>query len=100
MTDQANEVEAVFLAALDKTTREILFLPLPGDITKSELAGVYLDVAALSVALDGKPLTVRVMPVPGAKAGDLTSFSFDYFANSRVLPAAGAGAARILERGQ
>jgi uncharacterized protein (UPF0210 family) len=75
-------------------------IPLPGDISESELAGIYLDVAALSVALDGKPLTVRVMPVPGAAAGDLTSFSFDYFANSRVLPQAGAGAGGILKRGQ
>jgi uncharacterized protein (UPF0210 family) len=57
-------------------------------------------MAALSVALDGKPLTVRVMPVPGAAAGDLTTFTFDYFANSRVLGQAGAGATRILERGQ
>jgi uncharacterized protein (UPF0210 family) len=75
-------------------------VPLPGDISESELAGIYLDVAALSLALDGKPLTVRVMPVPGAAAGDLTSFNFDYFANSRVLPQAGAGVAGILERGQ
>jgi hypothetical protein len=74
-------------------------LPLPGDISESELAGVYLDVAALSVALEGKPLTVRVMPVPGAAAGDPTHFAFDYFANSRVLPKADAGADGILERG-
>jgi uncharacterized protein len=75
-------------------------IPLPGDISEPELAGIYLDVAALSLALDGKPLTVRVMPVPGAAAGDATSFAFDYFANSRVLGATGAGATRILERGQ
>jgi hypothetical protein len=25
------------------------------------------------------------MPIPGKKAGDLTSFDFPYFANSRVL---------------
>jgi uncharacterized protein (UPF0210 family) len=75
-------------------------IPLPGDISEAELAGMYLDVAALSLALGGKPLTVRVMPVPGAKAGEPTSFSFDYFANTRVLPASVAGAAGILERGQ
>jgi uncharacterized protein (UPF0210 family) len=75
-------------------------IPLPGDISESELAGIYLDVAALSVALDGKQLTVRVMPVPGAAAGDPTSFAFDYFANSRVLAQAGAGATGILRRGQ
>ncbi|MBV8716800.1 MAG: DUF711 family protein [Chloroflexi bacterium] len=75
-------------------------IPVPGDIAEAELAGIYLDVAALSVALDGKPLTVRLMPVPGGAAGDPTRFSFDYFANSRVLSAAGAGAAGVLGRGQ
>jgi uncharacterized protein len=75
-------------------------IPVPGDVSEAELAGIYLDVAALSVALDGKPLTVRLMPVPGAAAGDPTSFSFDYFENSRVLPSAGAGATGVLGRGQ
>jgi uncharacterized protein len=75
-------------------------IPVPGEVSEAELAGIYLDVAALSVALDGKPLTVRLMPVPGGAAGDPTSFSFDYFANSRVLPSAGAGATGVLGRGQ
>ena len=75
-------------------------VPLPGDVSEAELAGVYLDVAALSVALGGKPLTVRVMPVPGAKMGDQTNFTFEYFENSRVLPITGRGASGILERGQ
>jgi uncharacterized protein (UPF0210 family) len=74
-------------------------VPLPEDISEAELAGVYLDVAALSVALNGKPLTARLLPVPGAAAGDPTTFTFDYFSNSRVLPAAGAGAAGIVARG-
>jgi uncharacterized protein len=73
-------------------------IPVPGDISEAELAGIYLDVAALSVALDGKPLTVRLMPVPGAKAGEETHFTFDYFANSRVLGQTGAGIARLLQR--
>jgi uncharacterized protein (UPF0210 family) len=75
-------------------------IPLPGDVSEAELAGIYLDVAALSVALNGKPLTVRLMPVPGADAGDWTRYTFDYFANSRVLRSASAGAAGVLERGQ
>jgi hypothetical protein len=41
-------------------------------------------VAALARRLD-KPLTARLMPVPGKRAGDLTSFCFPYFANSRIL---------------
>lgn len=75
-------------------------IPLPGDMSEAELAGVFLDVAALSIALNSKPLTVRLMPVPGAAAGEATTYDFDYFANTRVLRAADAGVARILERGQ
>jgi uncharacterized protein (UPF0210 family) len=75
-------------------------VPLPEDISEAELAGIYLDVAALSVALGGKPLTARLLPVPSAAVGDMTAFTFDYFCNTRVPPAAGAGAAGILARGQ
>jgi uncharacterized protein (UPF0210 family) len=75
-------------------------VPVPEDISEAELAGVYLDVAALSLALNGKPLTARLLPVPGAMAGDLTTYTFDYFCNTRVLPGADAGATGILARGQ
>jgi uncharacterized protein (UPF0210 family) len=75
-------------------------VPLPHDISEAELAGAYLDVAALSVALNGKPLTARLLPVPDAVAGDLTTYTFDYFSNTRVLPAANAGATGVLARGQ
>jgi uncharacterized protein (UPF0210 family) len=73
-------------------------VPLPEDISEDELAGIYLDVAALSVALS-KPLTARLLPVPGARAGDPTTYAFEYFVNSRVLPHAAAGAAGLLRRG-
>jgi uncharacterized protein (UPF0210 family) len=59
-------------------------VPLPGDTSAGELAAVLLDVAALSQRL-GKPLTARLMPVPGKKAGDPTGFDFAFFANSRVM---------------
>jgi uncharacterized protein (UPF0210 family) len=75
-------------------------VPLPGDVAEDELAGIYLDVAALSVALNGKPLTARLLPVPGASAGDMTAFTFDYFYNTRVLAGAGAGASGIVRRDQ
>ena len=42
----------------------------------------------------------RLLPVPAARAGDMTAYSFDYFANTTVLPSVGAGAAGILARGQ
>ena len=61
-----------------------LTLPLPGDATVEQLTAVLLDVAALSLRLN-KPLTARLMPIPGKKAGDATHFDFAYFANSRIL---------------
>jgi uncharacterized protein (UPF0210 family) len=63
-------------------------VPIPGDSTEDEIAAVLFDVAALSVRL-GKPLTARLMPIPGKKAGDQTNFDFDFFAPSRVLPLCG-----------
>ena len=59
-------------------------LPLPGDTSCEQLAAILLDVAALAQRL-AKPLTARLMPVPGKAAGELTTFDFPYFANSRIL---------------
>lgn len=44
-----------------------------------------LDVAALSCRLGCKPLTVRLMPVPGLRAGDMTQFSSPFFSNGPVV---------------
>jgi uncharacterized protein (UPF0210 family) len=60
-------------------------IPLPGDVSEEQLAAVLLDLAALAQRL-GKPLTARLMPVPGKQAGDPTGFDFAFFANSRVMP--------------
>jgi uncharacterized protein len=70
-------------------------IPLPGQVGQEELAGILLDVAALAVRLD-KPLTARLMPIPGAKPGDLTQFDFDYFANGRVLDVKGLGSPSVI----
>ena len=59
-------------------------VPLPGDITPEEIEPLLLDMAALAQRLN-KPLTARLMPIPGKKVGDKTDFNFDYFANGRVL---------------
>jgi uncharacterized protein (UPF0210 family) len=59
-------------------------LPLPGDTSVEQLEAILLDVAALALRLN-KPLTARLMPIPGKKAGDPTGFDFEYFANSKVL---------------
>ncbi len=59
-------------------------IPLPGDTSVEQLSAVLLDLACLSLRL-AKPLTARLMPIPGKKAGDPTGFDFAYFANSRVM---------------
>jgi len=59
-------------------------VPLAGDTTPEQISALLLDLAALALRLD-KPLTARLMPVPGKKAGDPTGFTFDYFANCRVM---------------
>jgi uncharacterized protein (UPF0210 family) len=65
-------------------------IPLPGDSSANEIAALLLDLAALGLRLD-KPLTARLMPIPGKQAGDSTSFDFDFFANSRVMPLTSSG---------
>ncbi len=64
-------------------------IPLPGSVTREELASILVDLAALAVQLD-KPLTARLMPIPGKEANDRTDFQFDYFANASILDVHGA----------
>jgi hypothetical protein len=60
-------------------------IPLPGDTTPEDIYPILLDLGALALRLN-KPLTARLMPVPGKKVGDATEYNFSYFANSRVMP--------------
>jgi hypothetical protein len=59
-------------------------IPLPGDTTAEQITPLLLDLCALALRLD-KPLTARLMPIPGKKAGDETNFDFAFFAPSRVM---------------
>lgn len=59
-------------------------VPLAGDVSAGQLTPLLLDVSALAMRLD-KPLTARLMPIPGKQAGDATEFDFGFFANSRVM---------------
>ncbi|RME88196.1 MAG: DUF711 family protein [Anaerolineae bacterium] len=59
-------------------------VPLPGDVSREALAALLFDLAALALRLN-KPLTARLMPIPGKHAGDPTGFDFAFFANSRVM---------------
>lgn len=59
-------------------------IPLPGNLEPGQISAVLFDLGALSCRL-AKPLTARLMPIPGKKAGEPTTFDFPYFANSRIL---------------
>ncbi len=69
-------------------------IPLAGDVTVEQLSCVLMDIGAMSARLS-KPLTARLMPIPGKAAGDITGFDFAFFANSRILRLEGQPLSRI-----
>ena len=59
-------------------------VPIPGDVTEDSLSSLILDVSALACRWS-KPLSCRVFPVPGGKAGDETTFDSPYMCNSCIF---------------
>jgi len=59
-------------------------IPLPGDVSENKLYALLLDIASLSIKLN-KPLSARLMPIPNKKAGEMTDYTFEYFANSKIM---------------
>jgi uncharacterized protein (UPF0210 family) len=59
-------------------------VPLPGNITEKELYYILLDLCVISIRLN-KPLTARLMPIPGKVQGDSVEFDFEYFASSKIM---------------
>jgi uncharacterized protein (UPF0210 family) len=72
-------------------------VPIPGNTSPDEIAAIFLDLAALAVVLD-KPLTARLMPIPGLAVGQKVSFDFEYFASTRVLPVKNLGATGLFQK--
>jgi uncharacterized protein len=60
-------------------------IPLPGDISNEQLAKILGDVASLSVKWH-KPLSARLLPVAGKKAGDQTEFDDPFLVNAKIRP--------------
>lgn len=60
-------------------------IPLPGNTSTEELERVLGDVAALAARLR-KPLTARLLLVPGKRAGEQTEFDSPLLTNTKVLP--------------
>jgi uncharacterized protein (UPF0210 family) len=72
-------------------------VPLPGDVSEGALSDLLFDVAALSARLH-KPLTARLMPLPGKAAGEPVHFDFLYFADGGVLPLDSRGKPGLLSK--
>jgi uncharacterized protein len=58
-------------------------IPYPGDISVNQLARIFGDVASLAWKWN-KPLSARLQPVAGKKAGDLTEFSGPFLFNTTL----------------
>jgi uncharacterized protein (UPF0210 family) len=59
-------------------------VPIPGDTPSEKISALMRDTGTMAYRLN-KPLTVRLFPVPGLNAGDLTSFESDDLCNCAVL---------------
>ncbi|HEV8184131.1 MAG TPA: DUF711 family protein [Candidatus Angelobacter sp.] len=58
-------------------------IPLPGDISEHELESIIGDMASLAVKWH-KPLSARLLPVKGKKAGEMTEFGSLYLVNIHI----------------
>jgi uncharacterized protein (UPF0210 family) len=56
-------------------------IPLPGESSTASIAHLLLDVATLAQRLN-KPLSARLFPVPGKRAGEYTTFTSPYLTNT------------------
>jgi uncharacterized protein (UPF0210 family) len=61
-------------------------LPLPGEVTAEQLSRILGDVASLAWKWK-KPLSARLQPVWGKKAGDRTEFRSQYLFNTTLRAA-------------
>jgi uncharacterized protein len=61
-------------------------IPLPGDVSVEQIARILGDVASLAWKWH-KPLSARLLPVKGKKAGDSTEFHDQYLFNTTLQPA-------------
>ena len=58
-------------------------VPFPGDMPEEQIARVLGDVASLAWKWH-KPLSARLLPVKGKKAGDSTEFHDEYLFNTTL----------------
>jgi uncharacterized protein (UPF0210 family) len=59
-------------------------VPLPGDVAVEKTEAILLDMARLAITLD-KPLSARLLPAPGKKAGEMAQFNLPYLVDCRTF---------------
>jgi len=59
-------------------------VPIPGNTPADKIAALMRDTGTMAYRLN-KPLTVRLFPVPGLNAGEMTAFESDDLCNCAVL---------------
>jgi hypothetical protein len=72
-------------------------IPVPGDTTAATIAAVMADQLSTAV-VTGRPGLVRLVPVPGRKAGERVSFGRD-LGDAVVLPLTSCETSPFLRRG-
>ncbi len=60
-------------------------IPLPGDVSVDQMERMYADVASLAAKWN-KPLSARLQPIPGKRAGDRTEFQDPFLFNTTLHP--------------
>ena len=60
-------------------------VPLPGDVSSRQIEGMLSDTASLAYKWN-KPLSVRLLPVPGKRAGEETRFNDPHLVNTVLQP--------------
>ncbi len=60
-------------------------IPLPGDVSTRQIERLLSDTASLAFKWD-KPLSVRLLPVPGKRAGEWTTFHDPHLVNTVLQP--------------
>jgi len=58
-------------------------VPLPGDVTEEQLTRIIGDMATLAYKWK-KPLSTRLLPVKGKKAGQMTDFDNPHLVNAKL----------------
>jgi len=82
MSEDFNISTLLACAAVGGTGLDVI--PVSGNTPQKKIEGLMRDTAMLSLSLN-KPLTVRLLPVPGQQAGELTQFNFAYFSSTRIF---------------